>query len=412
VWRALFDDDDDARPRALAAIEQIAGAIRPRPPTTTDQLTLVSGVAGVAVLHAYLVETGLRPASESAGLACVELASDGIAALPLGGALWRGFTGIGWLLEYARGRLVAADDDDPSESIDEALLALLAGPEHLGADLMDGLAGVAAYAFARLPRPAARQIIEAVVARLARTCVRDAAGLTWFTPPEQLPPQIRTRHPHGMVQLGVAHGTSGAIAILGRACGAGIATDTARALLDDAVAWLLAHALPDPSESRFPFQIAPGEPPRPANAAWCMGDPGIAVTLLAAARGAGNAAWEDTALVIGRKAATRSPATSGVRDAGLCHGAAGLAHMFHRLYHATNEAVFAEAARDWFSRTLAMQRPEHAVAGFPVHDPEHGDPWVADPGLLYGAAGVGLALAAAISDVEPTWDQVLLLDVT
>jgi hypothetical protein len=32
-----------------------------------------------------------------------------------------------------------------------------------------------------------------------------------------------------------------------------------------------------------------------------------------------------------------------------------------------------------------------------------------DPGFLTGAAGVGLALLAAISDVEPEWDRVLLL---
>jgi hypothetical protein len=30
--------------------------------------------------------------------------------------------------------------------------------------------------------------------------------------------------------------------------------------------------------------------------------------------------------------------------------------------------------------------------------------------LLYGAAGVGLGLLAATTDVEPTWDRVLLLN--
>jgi hypothetical protein len=36
---------------------------------------------------------------------------------------------------------------------------------------------------------------------------------------------------------------------------------------------------------------------------------------------------------------------------------------------------------------------------------------VADPGFLTGAAGIGLALLAATSPVEPAWDRVLLASV-
>lgn len=34
--------------------------------------------------------------------------------------------------------------------------------------------------------------------------------------------------------------------------------------------------------------------------------------------------------------------------------------------------------------------------------------WHDDPGLLMGGAGIGLALLAAVSTVEPPWDRVLL----
>jgi lantibiotic biosynthesis protein len=34
--------------------------------------------------------------------------------------------------------------------------------------------------------------------------------------------------------------------------------------------------------------------------------------------------------------------------------------------------------------------------------------WTGDPGFLTGAAGIGLALLAAVSPVEPEWDRLLL----
>jgi len=35
---------------------------------------------------------------------------------------------------------------------------------------------------------------------------------------------------------------------------------------------------------------------------------------------------------------------------------------------------------------------------------------VSDPSLLTGAVGIGLALLAATTPVEPMWDRILLLD--
>jgi hypothetical protein len=101
---------------------------------------------------------------------------------------------------------------------------------------------------------------------------------------------------------------------------------------------------------------------------------------------------------------------TGVRDAGLCHGAAGLGHLFNRLFHAVGDACFFEAARFWFQNCLEMRRPRRGVAGFSRHwqSQDGADCWLKDPGLLSGAAGIGLALLAAITDVEPKWDRILL----
>ena len=45
-----------------------------------------------------------------------------------------------------------------------------------------------------------------------------------------------------------------------------------------------------------------------------------------------------------------------MRDAGLCHGAAGLAHLYNRMFQASRDERFAAAARCWFQRTLELRQ--------------------------------------------------------
>jgi hypothetical protein len=122
-------------------------------------------------------------------------------------------------------------------------------------------------------------------------------------------------------------------------------------------------------------------------------------------------AWERQAGGIAWRASQRLPEQSGVVDAGLCHGAAGLGHLFNRLYQATAEPWLAEAARFWLARTLEMRQSGHGIGGYQAWSP--GDDgslsWRAEPGLLTGAAGIALALLAAMTAIEPAWDRVLLV---
>lgn len=96
---------------------------------------------------------------------------------------------------------------------------------------------------------------------------------------------------------------------------------------------------------------------------------------------------------------------SGVIDAPLCHGAIGLGHVFNRISQATGERQLGEAARYWLERGLAMRRPGGKLGGFHALLPDADGRMtrrVAYRGILQGAAGIGLALLAATTDVEPT----------
>ena len=148
----------------------------------------------------------------------------------------------------------------------------------------------------------------------------------------------------------------------------------------------------------------------PCRLAWCYGDAGVATTLLLAARCTGNEDWERQALRIADLAARRSPAAARVRDASLCHGAAGLGHLFNRLYQATGMEELAEASRSWFRHTLEIRHAGKGLGGFFTWAPAQGHEvtWRLDRGFLTGAAGTALALLGAVSSVEPEWDRVML----
>jgi lantibiotic modifying enzyme len=403
--------------RASRAIREIAEALPGA--SSRDgaaQASLASGLAGQALFYAYLALATSDEAAADRAAECLERAADELANTPLPPYLYAGFPGVAWTMEHLQDLLFETPEgeeaEDPILEIDEALLAPLARSPWVGEyDLIGGLAGLGVYALERLPRPSARTLLERVVDRLAELSEEMEEGSAWFTPPERLPEWQREIHTRGNYNLGVAHGLPGVVPVLAGACAAGVAVERARPLLESSVSFLLARRLPPGSQSCFAGTYAPWEDPTPTRLAWCYGDPGIAAALLAAARAVGNAEWERQAIDIALAAAARDESTSHVRDAGLCHGAAGVGHLFNRLFQATGEERLAAAARFWFERTFTFHAPGEPVAGFRAWEVGVlGQPgWRPDAGFLEGAAGVGLALLGAVSSVEPAWDRVLLV---
>ncbi|MBV9093173.1 MAG: lanthionine synthetase C family protein [Streptosporangiaceae bacterium] len=366
----------------------------------------MSGAAGLAVCSAQLARTRCDRQAADTALARLEDAIDVLGTQPLTSSFYAGFTGIAWAVDLV-GRLLGTAGEDRNGDIDEALTKLLRKyPEQAPYDLIQGLTGLGAYALARWPRPGAAQCLLGVVEQFAQRARHDRDGVFWWSPPSWQG-QRREVYLPGRVDLGVAHGIAAVIPFLARVHRLGLARQTVRPLLDGAVRWLLAHLVDTASGPTVPSFVADGVPPRPVRSAWCYGDPGVAAALLLAARDVGEPTWAAAATGLALRAAARPPDHAGVEDAGLCHGSAGLAHLFNRIYQMTAEPALADAARFWVERTLEL-----CSAAAPGRDATRTDaapPAWKGPGLLEGAAGVALALEAASTTVEPVWDQMLLV---
>ncbi len=447
-WRRLLSGVEAEN--ALATAEEIAAAIgspaaqaaraasdrapeegRPAPGAQVEphgfrrpphlDFSLADGHAGIAVFLSYLEAARPGRGYGEGALGHLQRAIAGMGEIETPPQLYSGFPGVAWAVEHLDGRLADGDEDTGG---DVARLLF----EHLGHspwrrhfDLTRGAVGLGVYALERLRRPYGEECLRRTVARLAEIAERREDGITWQSPRgPQAPPGLQEPHDTppdapegtGSYNLGVAHGVPGVIALLGEAVAA-LDPPAASALLPGAVAWLLAQKLPPGSPSAFPDRVAPGSAPTPTRVSWCYGDLGISIALLGTARRAGRPAWEAEALAIARSAAMRPFDQSGVVDPGLCHGAAGAAHLFNRLFQATGEQVFAEAARGWIERTYALRRAGSGLAGFSAwrSGPSGELGWHGTSGILTGAAGVGLALLAAATATAPAWDRMLLVSV-
>jgi lantibiotic modifying enzyme len=377
--------------------------------------SLARGSAGLAVFYASLAEAGIVADADKCALAFLSHAVDLLAAEPRGPSLFGGFTGTAWAVTYLEDRVFEASGGDPNEGVDETLRQLLRRSPWRGEfGVAGGLVGYGVYALERLHSATGVECLEMVVNRLHEIAEHDDLGATWFTSPRFLTNQQRSEAPAGHYNLGMAYGTPGVIALLGQVCACEEeklrgARRKAGQLLERAVPWLLAQ---QPGNQSFARWIGPDIKPTPAHLAWCYGDLGIAIALLQAARATENAGWERAALKIAHRAARCPVEKSGVAECGLCHGAAGAGHLFNRLYQATGDEALKHAACSWLLRALEMSEAGQEAAGIPrsTSEPKLATEqrWNTSLGILEGSAGVGLALLAAITDIEPEWDRVML----
>ncbi|MDQ3916166.1 MAG: lanthionine synthetase C family protein [Actinomycetota bacterium] len=419
-WRPLLEGSSAAR--AAEAVDAIAAGLQRPPPASdrndvtdlgrrVDEASLARGRAGYALFFGCKAEAGDAEA-EAPCLAHLGEAIDALASVRMGPSLFMGFCGVAWACDVL-GEIILDAEDDPNEAIDDALIPLFESEMVTELDLISGVVGIGVYALQRLPRPEALKSLERVISLLEERAVHTAEGIAWITPPEALPHEARRDFPDGYYNLGMAHGIAGVIALLAGAMEAGVAVPKTKVLLEQAVRWLLAQETEDDPRALFPAIVDVHGHRETSRTAWCYGDAGTAAALVLAATAAREEVWLAEARRVALEVARRPQEMCGVRDACLCHGAAGLAHILNRLAFRLDDEEIAGAARVWIERTLDMRNPAEGVGGFRTYRTgrDIDARWIDHPGLLAGAAGVGLALLAAIGRVAPVWDRAFLLSI-
>ncbi|MFJ9690668.1 lanthionine synthetase C family protein [Kitasatospora sp. NPDC101183] len=197
----------------------------------------------------------------------------------------------------------------------------------------------------------------------------------------------------GHVNLGLAHGIPGPLALLSLAWSRGVRVPGQEEAIEALALWLTTHRLP---AGGWPMTVRLDGPDAEATtrAAWCYGTPGVARALHLAGAALDREDWRTTA-VTDLAATLADPATWHLSGPGLCHGPAGLLRITHRM--ADGSAALAAhlpalATATTRALTDALTAPEPAT-------------------LLEGTTGAALALHAHTNPGTDSgdWDAFLLL---
>jgi lantibiotic modifying enzyme len=354
-----------------------------------EDVDLGRGSAGNLVFAAHLAKWTGKPEHLRLANSLLDRTLDLLETTEFHGlGLYHGIAGVAWALRHAESvcpELVVPELSEIDALVEASYRSKLGTAYSL--DLISGVAGVLVYLTNAPRNNVARAIYEAIVKILEVTAVRQSSGLFWPCGTSN------TNH----TDLGVAHGTPGIVGALCFAEKQGYSSDSARALADAATMWVLQQVRTSDSGKYVSYS---SRSTTPARVAWCYGAPGISCAMLQAeATDSNSSVWH----ALATNAALRREDT-GVTDAGLCHGEAGLLHLFLSLHRATGALQYKAAARHWESELIRNWRSVEGFAGFRM---DNRGTWSTSSGYLEGAAGVGLALLSALG-APKGWDAPLL----
>jgi len=374
---------------------------------------LLNGYSGAALFYAYYYQlTGKKQHLENVHhILLRSIAALSEQEMPLSHC--NGVSGIAWCIQHLIQAGFAEGDgiQDIFEEADDIL------GQFMEADLRDnnydflhqGL-GTTLYFLERLPHPAAEKYLQGVVAQLEKAAVAQETGLSWKDHFSRTSQQLWEQD---CFNLGLAHGMPAIITILGMIHEKGIATDQTLPLIERSVDWLLAVRNPPEGEHTSLYPSMVGMRREAINGmqsrlGWCYGDLSVAMTLWNTGRRLRKDAWLQAARHIFEYTVQhRNNKNGSVHDACMCHGSAGIAHMYRRASWGTDDALLLQGAAHWTQQTLAMNTWKDGLAGFKFYShPEY----VNSYNLLEGITGVGLALIASVdAHTEPAWDRCLLM---
>ncbi|MFJ1755405.1 lanthionine synthetase LanC family protein [Kitasatospora sp. NPDC088134] len=267
-------------------------------------------------------------------------------------------------------------------------------------DAVSGLAGLARLLLVLEPDgPATAGALSALVepaapgsGPLPRWWTAGAPGLPGADPDE----------PRGHLNLGLAHGVPGPLAVLSVARARGVLVPGQDEAIESLADWLAAHRRP---AGGWPMTVPVEDAERgrpltdtPTRAAWCYGTPGTSRALFLAGQALDRDDWRRTA-VTELADALADPTGWHLEGPGLCHGTGGLLRIVQR------------TAEESGSAALAAHLP--ALATATARDLTTALTADAPTTLLEGTAGAALALHAHLHPQAPTpettWDACLLL---
>ena len=315
-----------------------------------------------------------------------------------------GVAGVGWGMQHlVKQDLMEFDTHEFHEGVSEYLHRCMIGfiDKMNSYDYLHGAIGIGIY-FLNTNINQNEKYVEELIMLLEKYSIKDGETVKW---------KSEVVGVGSVYNFSMSHGMASILVFLTKAYKKNIARNKCLELINGTVNYLLSNKL-DTKDfgSIFPCYISVEGTLYESRLAWCYGDLGIGIAFWLAADATNNESLKQEAINIFMHATERTDLKkNGVVDAGICHGTAGIAHIFNRMYNYTGIERFKESSLYWLDHTLQMRTFPDGFAGYKAWYSKDYGGWQCKSSLLDGIAGIGLVLMSSISDIEPQWDECLLL---
>ena len=362
---------------------------------------LFDGISGIALFcFLYYKETGKREYWDK-GLSLINKGIE-IAGESSITSICSGLCGLAWTCRFLNERNIL--DNDEIASFDEAddLLyrIMIVELSQNSIDFLHSSVGKAIYFADRLKN---EKYLRDCVTMLQRLSVKDEHGRKWIFSNKDYPDSKTTN-------LSLSHGMSSIVILLSKIyLLLGGDNEYILPTIKESVTFLTSqrYSETDDYRSLFPSLEKKIDYKRHSRMGWCYGDLGVALALYHAANALSDQALKQYSIDCFLHSSQRKDLRlDSVYDCGLCHGTAGIALMFLKMYKNTGIEYFKNVYEFWFNKTLSMASYEDGLAGYKTRMAYED---INDHTLLTGIAGIGLALLSLISKEDLFWDECFLL---
>ena len=371
--------------------------------------SLLGGSAGVAfsLMHLAQINKNERFYDKSIYL-LEELIGQENSKWTASGLSHSGLSGIAWMINFMiKHEMIETDTEELLEEVDSTLkhyCVSLPFEDKPSLDFLHGLQGIAFYF---LQRDNSDNLLDLILSHLEYQAIRESDNsLKWiFT---------NALYNTSSYNLSLSHGISSIIGIMIAYVKNETFVIRAKKILEGAIKYLIKNQLDLNSHASYFPSVIPLEHNSgtqntgSSRLAWCYGDLGIAYQLYEAGLILNNVELTEYAIKVLEYNSSRIDEHShhGIVDAGLCHGAAGVALIYDLMASKSNSTIFRETSQYWLKQAISFANHKDGLAGFKsFHHPHFQN----DYSLLEGISGIALLFSNAIKKNPYPWHEFLLL---
>jgi lantibiotic modifying enzyme len=325
-----------------------------------------------------------------------------------------GLSGMGWMIELmSKHNDIIDDTNEILSDLDEVVIRWMkAEIQNYNYDFMHGAIGGALYLLKRFENHPSEHLIlalkEFTKKLIAQAQSTPSGGLYWI----QKAGILRTEEDR--INFGLSHGFPSILVFLCKVYQAGLLQKELLPVINKIVHYLLNHTV-DPvlSGNYFPTYLYPNNPEKnvyDSRLAWCYGDISVCLALWHANQIIQSSTLDQFIIEVLKLASSqRGHLENRIRDAGLCHGSAGLGYLFHRFHERYAIDDFAEASQYWFNKTYELSNHQEGPAGFMAYTPLSATNYAVEFGMLEGIAGIYSCIQTAKGNLASDWDEMFLI---